>query len=157
MVANLPVGKASTFNLVRDGKLESLKVVLQEQPEDFDVASTPNEEFTPRRSRGNNVAVEKAGVEVTDLTSDMAERFGYTRKDKGALITHVDADSPASDAGLQPRMLITKVDKAPVKSADDFRDQVEKGSLAKGLLLQVQLPSGGTNFVMLKSTETSQK
>ena len=48
-------------------------------------------------------------------------------------------------------MLITKVDRTPVESAADFRAAAEKASLSKGLVLQVQTPQGGTNFVLIQS------
>ena len=47
-------------------------------------------------------------------------------------------------------MLIVKVDKDAVKSAATCKESVDKGSLEKGVLLQVQTPQGGISFVMLK-------
>jgi serine protease Do len=156
MVASLPVGKPTAVQIVRDGKPEKLNVTVEEQPEEFGNV-TASENVPRRRGSSSTVTVDKVGVEVADLTPEVAEQFGYTVKDKGALVTRVDPDGAASESGLRPRMLITKVDKNPVKSAEEFRKEVDKGSLAKGMLLQVQLPNGGTNFLMLKGAETSQK
>jgi S1-C subfamily serine protease len=87
---------------------------------------------------------------VSDLTPESADRLGF-RQAFGALIEKVEPGSLADQAGLEAGLLITGVDRRPVKSATAFRDAAEKGSLEKGLLLQVRSPKGGTSFVLLKS------
>lgn len=57
----------------------------------------------------------------------------------------------ADEAGLVRGMLVTKVDKKAVQSAKELREAVEAASLEKGVLLQVETPQGGSNFVILKS------
>jgi hypothetical protein len=47
-------------------------------------------------------------------------------------------------------MLVTRVEKQAVKSADDLRDALSKAALDKGVLVQVQSPQGGLNYVLLK-------
>jgi len=154
-IATLPVGKPTELKVVRDGKPQTLKVTLQEQPEDFEAVAS-HELQTPRQ-RKDSVHLDKVGVEVSDLTPELAEQLGFSTKTKGALVTGVDRDSAASQAGLRRGVLVTKVDKQPVESANQFRDIVSKGALDKGVMLQVQTPEGGTDFVMLKAAETSDK
>ena len=62
-------------------------------------------------------------------------RFG---RSAGAVITSVEPGSLASDANLEAGTLITKVDATRVKSADEAQNALEKASLARGILLQVQ-------------------
>ncbi len=155
VVLTLPLGKPTDLVVVREGKHENLKVTIEEQPEDYGLVQTP--EFRQFRNRRDAVTMDTVGVEVTDLTPESARQLGFNAKAKGALITGVDRNSPAGEAGLRNGMLITKVDNTPVKSADEFRSQVESGSLSKGMMLHVQAADGSTDFLMLKSTDSAKE
>jgi hypothetical protein len=48
-------------------------------------------------------------------------------------------------------VLITRVDQTAVTSATEAREALNRASLAKGILLQVRTPQGGTNFVLLQA------
>jgi S1-C subfamily serine protease len=72
------------------------------------------------------------GLTVKSLTPDDAEARGL-QTNGGLLITHVDSDSPASDAGLKPNMIIVMIGN---------RQITDEKSLPKELL-QVQT---GTNI-----------
>ena len=50
-------------------------------------------------------------------------------------------------------MLITRVEKQAVTTSATLVEALKGASLEKGVLLQVQSPQGGTNFVLLKSGE----
>lgn len=155
VVLTLPLGKPTEMVLVRDGKQEKLSVTIEEQPEDYGLVQAP--ELRQFRNRRDSVNMDKIGVEVTDLTPEAARQLGFNAKAKGALVTGVDRESPAGEAGLRSGMLVTKVDKTPVSSANEFRAQVDSGSLSKGMMLQVQTSDGNTDLVMLKSSEKDRK
>lgn len=154
MVATLPLSKPTEVRLFRDGKEMTLHVTIEEQPEEYGSATVPVQP-APRRAR-DAVSMDKLGVEVSDLTPEMAKQMGFNADTKGALIASV-SDGPAADIGLQRGMVVTKVDKQAITSADSFRDAIEKSSLAKGVVLQVQSPRGGTDYVMLKVVEDDKK
>jgi serine protease Do len=150
MVAGLPLHKPIQISVVRDGQAKSLQVTIEEQPEEFGTtASIPRFRRSPKEAE--NTPLEKIGVEVTDLTSEQAEQFGYKESQKGALITKVEPGSSAASAGLRQGMVIAKVEKTPVNSATEAKSAVAKASLEKGILLQVKTPSGGSAYVMLKA------
>lgn len=148
-VASLPIGKAAAAVVVRDGKTMTLNVTVEEQPTDFGSASVP----APRATRGsqNTVHLEKFGVEISDMTDELAEEFGYRKGTQGVLVAKVHPGTPASEAGLRRGMLITKVDQQKVTGLTATQQAFEAGSLQRGVLLQVQSPQGGLNFVLLKS------
>jgi serine protease Do len=150
MVAALPLHKPIQLQVVRDGQPKSLQVTIEEQPEEFGTSASI---LRPRRSpkEADNVPLEKIGVEVTDLTPEQAEQYGYKESQKGALITKVEPGSSASMAGLRQGMIIAKVEKTQVNSASEAKSAVDKGSLEKGILLQVKTPAGGSAYVMLKA------
>jgi serine protease Do len=148
IVAGLATGKPVELGVIRDGKEKNLEVKIAEQPNSF---GSTAEETTPRRDRSerDNVSLDKFGLEVTDLTPEVAEQLGYKDSATGAVITDVERNSPAFEAGLRKGMLITKVEKQTVKSARDLRDRLKKVG-DDGALLQVQSPLGGSTFVLLK-------
>ena len=96
------------------------------------------------------VGDKKLGVEVANLTAEVAEKLGV-KAGEGVVITEVRNGSPAQQAGLATGMVIVQVGQKPVKSVEEFRAAMEKQSLAKGVMLLVR--SGqGTRFVVIRSS-----
>jgi serine protease Do len=150
IVAGLPLGKPVEVTVVRDGKRRTLQVTIEEQPAKFGDLRVPLPRV-PQRDR-ELVGLEKIGAEATDLTPELAEQLGYKNQAGGAVLTQVQEDTPAATAGLSRGMLITRVDRQPIKSAKELRELLDKKSLEQGVLLQVYSPQGGTNFVLLKKS-----
>jgi serine protease Do len=148
-VAGLPLGKPVDLTVVRDGRPRALKVTIEEQPENIGTTRAPFRR-TPRVAPEEVVAVEAAGVDVTDLTADLAEGLGYKENARGALVVRVERNGPASAGGVRGGMLITQLDKQPVTSAKDLRDKAAKGSLEKGVLIRYETPEGETYYALLK-------
>jgi serine protease Do len=149
VVLNLAVGKEIELAVVRDGKPQTIKARIEEQPAQFGTARLPDP-AAPEREQ-ESVTLDKAGLEVADLTPALARKLGFRDKVEGVVITRVDRDSLAAQAGLHRGLVITKVDKKAVTSASDLKDRFGKTSLQNGVLLQVQSPETGTSFVLLKS------
>jgi serine protease Do len=155
IVAGLPLKKPIDVTIVRDGQTKVLPVTIEEQPENYGVVSSATRR--PRRATESDVeefSADKVGMKLSDLTPELGQRFGYAEDTKGVLITTVDQGGVASEAGLQRGILIAKIDKKPVTSAAKAAETLQKANLAKGVLLQVQLPpssGGGTQYVLLKA------
>jgi len=150
MVAALPLKKPTELNVVRDGQQKSLQVTIEEQPEEFgNSVSGPRFRRSPKDA--DNIPLDKIGVEVTDLTPEHADQYGYKESDKGALITKVEPGSSAESAGIRRGMVIAKVEKKTVTSASEAKDAIAKGALDKGILLQVKTPGGDSAYVLLKA------
>ncbi len=148
IVASLPLGKPSEMTVVRDGKPQALKVTIEEQPQEFGNARVPVRP-APRGDR-NTVSLDKLGMEVTDLTPELAEQLGLKDQDTGAVIASVEPNGAAAEAGLRRGTVIVKVDKQAVASATSLKSALDKATLDKGVLLQVVTPQGGTSYVLLK-------
>ncbi len=148
VVAGLALNVPAEVVVLRDGQRKALQVTVEEQPKDFGNVRVP----LPRApERGKDaVNLEAIGAEVSDLTAEAAEQMGYKSGAKGAVITQVERDGLAAEAGLRRGMLVTRADRQPVTTAAELRDALASASLEKGVLLQVQSPQGGTNFVLLK-------
>jgi serine protease Do len=148
-VAGLPLNKSVPVAVIRDGKTQELSVTILEQPGEFGLTRPEGPRKTPQEEE-SSVGVDKIGVDVADLTPRMRDEFGYKNQARGVLITRVDAGSVAWEAGLRQGMLIGKVNNQRVESATAARDALQHASLKKGILLQVQSPQGGTNYVLLQ-------
>ena len=70
---------------------------------------------------------------MQDLTPALAEQLGV-KAEHGVVITDVRSGSPAELAGLATGMVITEVNRQPVKSVDDFRKALASKPLEKGRL-----------------------
>jgi Do/DeqQ family serine protease len=78
----------------------------------------------------------RLGVQVKDLTPDLAESMGVTAR-QGAVIDFVDVLSPAQRAGLVPGDIILSVDGDTVRGAADLRNRV--GMTPVGRKIQLTL------------------
>ncbi|TPW15209.1 MAG: hypothetical protein FD129_938, partial [bacterium] len=65
------------------------------------------------------------GVSVATLTTDKARELEIKER-RGVLVTGIGPNSPAAQAGLRPDDVILEVNKKPVQSAEEFRNEVKK-------------------------------
>jgi serine protease Do len=119
------------------------------------LASEPAQHESPADKQAEEL--DKLGIEVADLTPEMAKQLGYKEGTSGVVITRVVPDSPAADAGLHRGQLLVKVDKKRVKDAAAVREAVAKATPEKGVLLQVRTPEGSTDFVLVKPEVANSK
>ncbi|MGE0622406.1 MAG: Do family serine endopeptidase [Pseudomonadales bacterium] len=90
------------------------------------------------------------GIAVQGLNAQLAEAFGVDRKD-GVVVVDVEADSPASEAGLRQGDIIVRVDEKTIRRVSDFHsrtavifvgDDVEMEILRDGRSRRVTLAVG---------------
>jgi serine protease Do len=74
------------------------------------------------------------GVGVGDIDAQTRREFDIPSKVRGALVTSVDPDSAAAEAGLQPGDVILEINREPVKTADDAVKLTENTESKKTLL-----------------------
>ena len=147
VVEQCAAGTSQPLEILRDGKRMTLQVIAREQPADYGLAR--NGSTTPHHKEGS-AHDSKLGLEVENLTADVAEKLGV-KAGEGVVITNVRDGSPADAVGLQNGMVIVQVNHKPVKTVDEYRAAMEKESLAKGILVLVH--SGqGTRFVVIQAS-----
>lgn len=148
-IAALSPHKDVTLKILRDGTSREITVTLEDQPEMPILQKDAN---TDNQSDRVGEPIKTIGVEISNLTEKISRRFGYQSEvQDGAVVTRVDSNSLAAQAGIVPGVIITKVDNTRVTNADQARIALEKASLQRGILLQVQYPHHGVGYVMLKS------
>lgn len=77
------------------------------------------------------------GLSVQDLTPQIAQGLGL-KESAGVVVTRVEPESPAAEAGLQSGDVIREVNRKPVKNADDFVRKLEKAKGQDTVLLSIQ-------------------
>ncbi|MFV1995357.1 MAG: trypsin-like peptidase domain-containing protein, partial [Verrucomicrobiales bacterium] len=77
------------------------------------------------------------GIGVDDINPEIALVHGLNNS-RGVIIEEVVADSPAADAGLQPKDVILKFDGRPVLNTSDLIPRVRARSVGSGVVLGIR-------------------
>ncbi len=77
------------------------------------------------------------GITISSLTADVARRLRAPADVEGVLVTEVEQGSPAFRAGLQPRDIITRINRQPVRSPQEASRALSA------------VPSGSTAFILV--------
>jgi serine protease Do len=120
LVTRTAVGTAVSLTIVRDGREQRLTATIREQPDDTRTASAEpmDAEFV------------FGGVAVQDLDHATARELGLKGKERGVVVTSIEPDSGAEQAGLMPGDVIREINRQPVTSVKDFEKaaaSVKKG------------------------------
>jgi serine protease Do len=135
MVARTAVGKEVSVKILRDGDVKDMSVTIAElDDEEMEVAG-------PEKG-------EEFGLTVQSLTPEIAENLGVEGV-AGVVVTAVESESPAEDAGLRRGDIILEVNRSPVESVEAYLDALKKAEAGKNLLFLVRR-GDNTIFLALK-------
>ena len=126
-IAELEPGNTLSLKVLRNGAEKNLSLKVAARP--VETAS----KATPVPDAGTSG---KLGVAIQDLNPQIARQLGLPASVTGVVVTQVQPDSPAADAGIKRGDVVQEVNRQPVKSASDFRNAVSQS--AKSLLLLIQ-------------------
>jgi serine protease Do len=143
-VAGMSPGSEVTLGILRDGKPETLKVTLGEQP--ASLAGPGGAEKGP--SEGT-----LRGISVQELTPSIRQQLGLPTNTRGVVISDLEPDSPAAQAGLQPGDVIQSINRQPVNSVADFNRLA--GGATGEVLLRVNRQGNGA-FVVISPSGNDQ-
>ncbi|MCH5373752.1 MAG: PDZ domain-containing protein [Planctomycetes bacterium] len=116
----------------------------EEQPADYGAARGSDSIQGPSGSS----ELDNLGLEIGSLEPNIAEQLGLEGV-KGAVITNVQPNSPADQAGLETGMVITSVNRTPVTDLASATKALKDGSIKDGILLLIRT-SEGSRFIVLK-------
>jgi serine protease Do len=80
----------------------------------------------PAQEATNN-AERMFGLQLQDLTEDLSDALGY-EPGRGVLVSDVEADSPADDAGIKRGLVIYRIGKHDVNSVKDVENLLGRAS-----------------------------
>jgi len=133
-ISMMQPGTEIKLKLLRDGSERDLTVKLKEMPAETAMGRPDNDDSTQALD----------GVEVSNLSPNMAERLGLPESSTGVIVTDVDPSSKIADAGLRKGDVIQEVNHQPVKNVSEFQSAVKKGGNDPLLLVNRQ---GRTLFI----------
>jgi Do/DeqQ family serine protease len=125
-VADTQPGSSATVGIVRDGAEKTITVKLDEVDRDKQAAR-----------HGEPASADRAALGIS-----------VEKNTKGLVITGVNPDSRAADAGLEEGDVIVEVNRQAVHSADELRAAIRKSSDRPVLLLVER--DGQTRFVTVR-------
>jgi serine protease Do len=88
------------------------------------------------------------GVTVQSLTPDVRRELQLPEGTSGVVITDLEDDSAAAQAGLQQGDVIMQVNRHPVNTVEEFNKAVKAGASKDSTLLLVK-HGAGTGFVIV--------
>jgi serine protease Do len=130
-IALTPPDSKVTLQLIRDGHPKNMDIIIGEQPSNLSRSARGS------KGMGHGSLFEKMGMSLQDLTSELADQFGYTRG-QGVLIAEVAPDSPAARVGMQPGQLIEEVNKVRVHNLTELKKALKLAENPKQILLRVR-------------------
>ena len=128
-VSQLAPGTTVKVDVIREAQKKQFTATLMELPETNQRAGS---------GRGNAPAPSEPaldGLQVSALTADIAQQLNMPAGIRGVVVTTVDPDSKAADAGLQRGDVIQEVNRKPVNSVEQFRAAVRDADNDPILLL----------------------
>ena len=117
-------GSTVTLTVLRDGKKQDVRVTLGTRPTGLNASNGgPAGEQGGEGGGGNGESPSSGtlkGISVQGLTSDIRQQLNLPGEVQGVVISQVDPNSPAGQAGLQQGMVIESINRHPVQNVGDF-------------------------------------
>jgi serine protease Do len=145
-VAESAIGREVPVTVLRDGKPVTLRATVAK----LDEAGAPSAMAT----KGTKETKETLGLSLQPMTPAEARERGLGDRG-GVLVRGVQDGSPAANAGLRSGDVITEVNRAPVKSADDVQQAMEKRAKDKPSLFLVHRNGASVYIAVNSSTAAS--
>jgi S1-C subfamily serine protease len=117
------------LTVFRDGREQKLNVKLGELNPKSDQSRPDSGQ--PSDAQGDR----RFGLSVEPLTPDRAGELGIRRGTQGLVVTAVEPDSSAAEAGVRPGDVIVEANRQPVRSANDLRQALQRSGSKPALLL----------------------
>ncbi|MEX0806125.1 MAG: DegQ family serine endoprotease [Candidatus Binatia bacterium] len=138
LVARTPVGKSVKTTVLRDKKQTPLTIKVGELKDEEVVASAPQQG--------------KLGLTVQNITPPIAESLGLKRAE-GVVITSVEAQSAAAEAGLRRGDVVLEVNRKNIANAGDYEKAIDAAKPGSNVLFLIR--RGDNNlFLALRAPDT---
>ena len=142
IVGRTEIGKKSKAEIMRNNKQMTLSVVVEELPEDDNIAAGK----TPATGRFHN---SRLAMEVADLSAEQRAELGANQN--GVVVRKVES-GPAMEAGIAPGDILLSINNEKVVDAKQFMELAEKLPVNRAIPVLVQRV-GASQFLALKIPE----
>jgi len=137
-ISQMAPGTPVKLKIFRDGTARDINVTLGELPTD---------DTAPEAEESQDDSLE--GISVENLTPQMARQFQLPANTTGVVVTKVDEDSAAANAGLRRGDVIQRVNRKPVNTTAEFREAMKQAGQNAAVLLVNR--GGRTSFVVISA------
>jgi serine protease Do len=135
VVSEIAPGSKIQLQVERNGHSQNMDLTVGEYHKQQEVASAAGpEDGHPR-----------LGIAISDLTPDVRQQLNLPTQVQGVAVAQVQPGSPAEDAGLSGGDVILELNRKPITSADQFRNDVKQAPADKDMLLLVWA-NGGSSY-----------
>ncbi len=161
VVAATEIGKPVEVVILRAGKKDKrLTVKLEKRTaevvtnltKEFEETKAPLGQADDGAEHAAQPELGFAGINVQELTSALAERYGYLPDEKGVLVTRVAEGSPAAKKGIRRGHLIQEVEYTTILNLEQYATVVKQihENKEKYVILYVKSPNrGGARYITL--------
>jgi len=125
IVAQTEIGKKIKVAILRNGKDIKKEVTVGELKEDMEQA------FAGEEGRKD------VGMEVSNLNRELARKYGISET-RGVLVTYVEGNSPADEAGIREGDVILEINREPVDNVDEYYGVLREAKKGDKILLWVK-------------------
>ena len=133
-VARIMPSSKANVTVIRDGKEKKLTITVASFPDELDKDSESDDDSPAD-------ILDKVGMEVQELTSELARELELEKVKHGVVIAAVQPGGIAEEAGFKAGMVIIEADRNEVKSIEDLKKCAGKAKDGS-LLLRVKTPQG---------------
>ena len=124
--------------VIRDGAPKTVKVTLQELPEN------PNQFVSRERTTTNDF-----GLQLKRINKTLRKQYEIDSDQDGLVVTRIDRSGEAFQKGIREGDLVKRVGTEKVESINEFNRLVEKSKSKGTVLLLVKKPGGGSRYFTL--------
>jgi serine protease Do len=146
-VAGTLPGTDIKLTVVRDGSPVELTATLDEFSAGDSKAPVPGDEDNGDGPKPENQSG-KLGVTLEPMTSQTARRLGLDSDSEGMVVTDVDQNGPAAEAGINQGDVILEINRKPINSVADVTSALA-GSGDRPVLLLISR-RGQTIFLTVR-------
>jgi Do/DeqQ family serine protease len=131
-VASTAPNSQVMLTIIRNGREQELSATLGDRAVLTSDAGGSNSPAGPSTGR-----TDPLGLRVEPITPELARQMELESTTQSLVVTAVDPDSPAADAGLTRGDVILEVNRQPARSSEQFRSALQQAG-ARPLLLLVK-------------------
>ena len=159
LVANISPGTRVPIELYRDGSRRTVRVTVGKRPTEDELrqqqqfnADGDTEDDVTSDGTDSEMVAEALGLQVLDLTPQIARQLGISVDTKGMVIGAVDPNSDAARKGLQRGDVILSANYKGVASTADLETAVKQAKEARrdAVLLRIQRRGRPAEYVAVR-------
>ena len=127
MVAMTKPGQEAVLGIIRDGKPMTIKITIGE---------LPSEEGKQESRTATTFDNSLRGVSVQEVTDELLQKMGITKKIRGVVVTAIEENSPALGI-LNRGDIIMEINRKTISGLKEYNEIVSKIDKSQGILLLV--------------------